>query len=215
MDVSEEKGPVHMSIMQLTQTVHLVPSTAGRISKRLSQPMLPGMEPEEAAPPQVTNRQIAEVLSNIADLIEFQNGNPYRVQAYRNAARGILDLPEQAADLLGRGEELPVPGLGERLRARIAELVELGTMTIQNGICVQTLPQGVRTLMAVEHIGINTAIRLYEELGIDTLEKLWWAAHQQRIRHLPGFGPRSETRIKDAVEQLLKGKQNVPMHGAA
>ena len=204
-----------MSIMQLTQTIHILPSTPGRISKRLSQPMLPGMEPEEAAPTQVTNRQIAEVLSNIADLLAFQNGNPYRIQAYRNAARGVLDLPEPAADILARGEELPVPGLGERLRTRIAELVGIGTMTIQNGICMQTLPQGVRTLMAVEHIGPNMAIRLYEELGIDTLEKLWWAAHQQRIRRLPGFGVRSEARIKGAVEKLLKGKQEVLMHGAA
>jgi DNA polymerase/3'-5' exonuclease PolX len=204
-----------MSIMQLTQTIHILPSTPGRVSKRLSQPMLPGMEPEEAAPVRVTNRQIAEVLSNIADLLAFQNGNPYRIQAYRNAARGILDLPEPAADILARGEELPVPGLGERLRARIAELVEIGTMTIQNGICMQTLPQGVRTLMAVEHIGPNMAIRLYEELGIDTLEKLWWAAHQQRIRRLPGFGARSEARIKEAVEKLLKGRQKVLMQGAA
>ncbi len=204
-----------MSIMQLTQTIHLLPSQSGRISKRLSQPMLPGMEPEEAAPTRVTNRQIAEVLSNIADLLAFQNGNPYRIQAYRNAARGILDLPEPAADILARGEELPVPGLGERLRARIAELVEIGTMTIQNGICMQTLPQGVRILMTVEHIGPNMAIRLYEELGIDTLEKLWWAAHQQRIRHLPGFGARSEARIKEAVEKLLKGKQKVLTQGAA
>ena len=204
-----------MSIMQLTQTIHILPSTPGRVSKRLSQPMLPGMEPEEAAPTQVTNRQIAEVLSNIADLVAFQNGNPYRVQAYRNAARGVPDLPEPAAETLARGEELPVPGLGERIRARIAELVEIGTMTIQNGICMQTLPQGVRALMAVEHIGPNMAIRLYEELGIDTLEKLWWAAHQQRIRRLPGFGVRSEARIKEAVEKLLKGKQEVLMHGAA
>src|SRR5947199_6968889 len=197
-----------MSIMQLTQTIHILPSTPGRVSKRLSQPMLPGMEPEEAAPSRVTNRQIAEVLSNIADLLAFQSGNPYRIQAYRNAARGILDLPEPAADILARGEELPVPGLGERLRARIAELVEVGAMTIQNGVCMQTLPQGVRALMAVEHIGPNTAIRLFEELGIDTLEKLWWAAHQHRVRHLPGFGVQSEARIKAAVEQLLKGRKN-------
>jgi DNA polymerase/3'-5' exonuclease PolX len=204
-----------MSIMQLTQTIQILPSASGRISKRLSQPMLPGMEPEEAAPTRVTNRQIAEVLSNIADLLAFQNGNPYRIQAYRNAARGILDLPEPAADILARGEELPVSGLGERLRARIAELVEIGTMTIQNGICMQTLPPGVRSLMTVEHIGPYMAIRLYEELGIDTLEKLWWAAQQQRIRHLPGFGARSEARIKEAVEKLLKGRQKVLMHGAA
>jgi DNA polymerase (family 10) len=173
------------------------------------------MEPETSAPPQVSNRQIAEVLSDVADLIESQNGNPYRVQAYRNAARGVLDLSEPAADIIARHEPLPIPGLGERLRARITELVQLGSLTIQSGLLMQSLPAGVRLLMSVEHIGPTTAIRLYEELGIDSLEKLWWAANQQRIRQLPGFGPRSEERLKKAVEPLLKNKKGHHLDGAA
>jgi DNA polymerase/3'-5' exonuclease PolX len=163
----------------------------------------------------MTNRQIAEVLSDIADLLETQRSNPYRIQAYRNAARGVLDLPEPAADILARGEELPVPGLGQRLRARIAELVALGTMTFFNGLSMQTLPPGVRALMAVEHVGPYTAIRLYEELGVDSAEKLWRAAQQQRIRHLPGFGVRSEVRLKEAAARLLKGDRPRPLDGVA
>jgi DNA polymerase/3'-5' exonuclease PolX len=205
-----------MSIMQLTQTIHMMPPPQVRSRKRPVQQALPGMEPELSVPPQVTNRQIAEVLSGIADLLEIQNGNPYRIQAYRNAARGVLDLPEPAAAILARGEALLIPGMGDRLRAHIAELVELGTVTFQNGLCMQTLPQGVRALMAVEHIGPYTAIRLHEELGIDSPEKLLWAAQQQRIRRLPGFGPRSESRLKDAAQQLLKGRQqNRPLSGVA
>src|SRR2546429_4321928 len=80
-----------MSIMQLTQTIHILPSVPGLQSNRATQPMLPGLEPEEETRPMVTNRQIAEALSSIAGLLEFQNSNPYRIQAYRNAARGILD----------------------------------------------------------------------------------------------------------------------------
>lgn len=197
-----------MSIMQLTQTIHIVPSPKVRSSKRPVQPTLPGLELEMSAPPKVSNRQIAEVLSGIADLLASQNGNPYRIQAYRNAARGVLDLVEPAADILARGETLPILGLGERLRGRITELVQNGTMTFQNGLCMQTLPMGVRTLMAIEHVGPYTAIRLYEELGIDSPEKLWWAAQQQHIRRLPGFGVRSETRLKEAARHLLKGKKS-------
>jgi DNA polymerase (family 10) len=204
-----------MSIMQLTQTIHIVPTTQGKFSKRLLQPTLPGMEPEEVAPPVTTNRQIAEVLSGIADLIEAQKGNPYRVQAYRNAARGVLDLQESAAAILARGEQLPIAGLGHRLRARIAELIDHGTMTIFDGISLQTLPQEVRNLMAIEHVGLYTAIRLHEELGIDSPEKLWRAAQQQRIRNLPGFGVRSEARLKEAAERLLKRNKNVRLDGAA
>ena len=202
--------------MQLTQTLHILPPAQPKAGKkRAIQQMLPGMEPEISAPAQVSNRQIAEVLSDVADLIASQNGNPYRVQAYRNAARGVLDLSEPAADIIARGDPLPIAGLGERLRGRIAELVELGTLTIQSGLLMQSLPAGVRLLLSVEHIGPNTAIRLYEELGIDSLEKLWWAANQQRIRQLPGFGPRSEERLKKAVEPILKNKRSRHLDGAA
>jgi DNA polymerase (family 10) len=69
--------------------------------------------------------------------------------------------------------------------------------------------------MAVEHIGPYTAIRLHEELGIDSPKALWLAAHQGRIRHLPGFGERSEARLKEAAEQLLYGKINAPLDGVA
>jgi DNA polymerase/3'-5' exonuclease PolX len=204
-----------MSILQLTQTIHILPSIVPPARRQSLQPALPGMEPQELEHPTVTNRQIAEVLSDIADLLEQQNGNPYRIQAYRNAARGVLDLQEAAADILARGERLPIPGLGSRLRAHIAELVHNGAMTIQDGLCLQTLPKGVRALMAVEHIGPYTAIRLYEELGIDTPEKLWRAANQHRICQLYGFGERSEARLKEAVGHLLKGPQRPPVHNAA
>ncbi|GAC1358253.1 MAG: hypothetical protein NVS2B12_29650 [Ktedonobacteraceae bacterium] len=206
-----------MSIMQVTQTIHIMPPLLAKRNKHVSQPTLPGMEADPGTQPRMTNRQIAEVLSEVADMLAAQNANPYRVQAYRNAARGVLDLPEAAADILARGETLPVPGLGERLRARINELVESGSMTINNGIYTPTLPPGVRTLMTLEHIGPYTAIRLYEELSIDSVEKLWWAAHQQRIQQLEGFGIRSEARLKAAAEHILRArnKTQVPLDGAA
>jgi len=196
-----------MSIMQLTQTIHIMPSPQVRSRKRPVQQTLPGLELELSSAPKVTNRQIAEVLSGIADLLETQNSNPYRIQAYRNAARGVLDLLEPAAQILARGEDLPITGMGDRLRAHINELVELGTVTFQNGLCMQTLPHGVRVLMAVEHVGPYTAIRLHEELGIDSPEKLLRAAQQQRIRQLSGFGPRSEARLKEAAQRLMKGRK--------
>src|SRR6266700_6199978 len=137
-----------MSIMQFTQTIHIIPSMVGSRSKLAKQPTLPGLELEAEKAPVVTNRQIAEVLSSIASLLENQNSNPYRIQAYRNAARGILDLNEPSADILARVEELAVPGLGQRLRTRIKELVETGTLTFYNDLFMQSLPPEVRRLMA-------------------------------------------------------------------
>jgi DNA polymerase/3'-5' exonuclease PolX len=202
-----------MDIMQLTQTMHLFPPAPIRKTRGQTQPTLPGLEPEKL--PEVTNRQIAEVLSNIAEILEIQNANPYRTQAYRNAARGVLDLTESAATILARGEPLPVPGLGQRLRGRIAELVGTGAMTFYSDLCLQSLPRGVRALMAVDYIGVRTAVRLYQELGIDTPEKLWNATRQQRIRQLPGFGLRSETRLQEAVERFLARKTHTPLSDVA
>src|SRR5712691_12164676 len=204
-----------MSIMQLTQTIHILPPAPMKRGKQPSQAALPGMELEEGTQLVVTNRQIAEVLSSIANLLEFQNSNPYRIQAYRNAARGVLDLQEPAAEILARREPLPVPGLGQRLHTRIIELVQTGTMTFYNDLCMQALPAQARSLMAIEHVGPHTAIRLYEELGIDTPEKLWWAAHQQRIRKLRGFGVRSEARLKTAAALLLGKAEQTQLGGVA
>ncbi len=206
-----------MSIMQLTQTIHILPPGHSKSGKNPmpTQPTLPGLEPEQTTPPVVTNRQIAEALSSIADLLEYQNSNPYRIQAYRNAARGVLELKEPAAAIIARGEKLPVPGLGRRLQFRIAELVHTGTMTFYNDLCLQSLPPAVRRLMAVEHVGPHIAVRLYEELSIDTPEKLWWAAHQQRIRKLHGFGPRSETRLKAAAAKLIGMAEPTELGGVA
>ncbi len=207
-----------MNIMQLTQTIQLLPPAStrpARATKAPAQPVLPGLELEQPEKPTVTNRQVAEVLANIAEILEFQNANPYRIQAYRNAARGVLALEEPASAILARGAALPVPGLGQRLRKRIAELVENGTMTFYNDLCMQTLPRGVRALMAVQFVGVQTAVRLYQELEIDTPEKLWNAARQQRIRKLYGFGPRSEARLQEAAEQFMRRKPTADLGGAA
>jgi DNA polymerase (family 10) len=207
-----------MNIMQLTQTIHLVPPasySSARVSKNLTQPTLPGLEAEIPETPVVTNRQVAEVLANIAEILEIQNSNPYRIQAYRNAARGVLALEEPASAILTRGAALPIPGLGLRLRQRIAELVETGTMTFYNDLCLQSLPPGVRALMAIHFVGVRTALRLYQELEIDSPEKLLAAARQHRIRQLYGFGPRSETRLLEATEQFLRRKSSHTLNGVA
>src|SRR5579883_1857313 len=111
-----------MNIMQLTQTIHLLPPASVRpvraTKASVQQPVLPGLELEEPEKPAVTNRQIAEVLANIASILELQTANPYRIQAYRNAARGVLELEEPASAILARGEALPIQGLGQRLRRR-------------------------------------------------------------------------------------------------
>lgn len=206
------------NIVQLTQTIHLFSTPVfnnarGSRNKKkqgiAEQTPLPGLELESKPTqrPQVTNRQIAEVLSDIADILERQAGNQYRIAAYRHAARGILALEEPASTILARGEALPVPGLGDRLRVRISELVETGAITFFNALYAQSLPSGVRALLFVRNVGLQTALRLYDELGVDSPEKLYKAANEGKIHNLAGFGPRSEARLKVAAQRYLAGQK--------
>jgi DNA polymerase/3'-5' exonuclease PolX len=176
-------------MFQFSQTVELVPD--------------PGRESEGPAAGHVSNPQIADVLFNIATLLEMQQANPYRVAAYRNAARVLLGLPEPAAAVLARGEALAVPGIGERLRRKITELVTTGRMLFYDDLCEESLPEDVRALMTVPHVGPRTALRLAGQLGIHSVPELLHAAQAHRLREHYGFGPRSEQRIALAAHSVL------------
>jgi DNA polymerase/3'-5' exonuclease PolX len=162
-----------------------------------------------AALPQapVTNQQVAEVLFNIATLLQMQQANPYRIQAYRNGARGMLMLPEPAIDIIRRGEELRFDGLGVRLRRKITELLATGHMTFYDDLCEESLPDDARGLMQVEHIGPRTALRLIGPMNIHSVEQLWEEAHNRRLQKHYGFGEKSERRLERAAEAVLRGPQ--------
>jgi len=168
-----------------------------------------------AALPQapVTNQQVAEVLFNIATLLEMQQANPYRIQAYRNAARGMLTLAEPAIDIIRRGEELRFDGLGVRLRRKITELLTTGHMTFYDDLCEESLPDDARALMSVEHIGPRTALRLIGPMNIHTVEQLWDEAYNRRLQKHYGFGEKSERRLERAAEAVLRSPR--PPAGAA
>jgi DNA polymerase (family 10) len=162
-----------------------------------------------AALPQapVTNQQVAEVLFNIATLLEMQQANPYRIQAYRNGARGMLTLPEPAIDIIRRGEELRFDGLGVRLRRKITELLTTSHMTFYDDLCEESLPDDARALIAVEHVGPRTALRLIGPMNIRSVEQLWDEAHNHRLQKHYGFGEKSERRLERAAEAVLYGPQ--------
>jgi DNA polymerase/3'-5' exonuclease PolX len=176
-------------MFQFTQSVQLVPE--------------PGEQPQDLLPAQVSNQRIAEVLFNIATILEMQSANPYRIEAYRRAARGILALGEPAAPAFARGKMPDVPGLGERLRRKITELVQTGHMTFYDDLCEESLPEDVRDLMRVPHVGPRTALRLVGQLGIHSVPDLLHAAERERLRPHYGFGPRSERRIAQGALSVL------------
>lgn len=161
-------------------------------------------EPDaETLPMRVSNHKIAEVLFNIATLLEMQQANPYRIAAYRRAAVGVLSLSEPAAQMLARGERLQFPGVGDRLRRKVTELIETGRMTFYDDLAEVSLPEDVRELMTVPHVGPRTALRLSGQFGIHSVTQLLDAASRHTLRDAYGFGPRSEERLAEGARALL------------
>lgn len=152
----------------------------------------------------MTNREIAHILFNIATLLELAEGNPYRIQAYRRAARGMLRLDVEARDLLAAGQDLPLPGLGKRLRVKIGQLVEGGRMAFYEELIAEQHP-AIQALMRVPGVGPKTAARLFTELHLTSPEALLFAARRGRVRELWGFGERRESTLALAAASVVGG----------
>lgn len=154
----------------------------------------------------MTNRRIAEILFNIATLHEMAQGNVYRVRAYRRAARRILALREEAAAIIAREEELPLPGVGDRIRRKLQELIATGQLA-QYEELLDDLPTYMGALMRIEGIGPRTATRLHDALGLADAADVLLAAGCGRIQTLYGFGPRRESRLAGAARELASPDQ--------
>jgi len=147
----------------------------------------------------VHNADIARVFGQIADLLEIEGANPFRVRAYRNAARELEMLGMPAADMLARGEDLrELPGIGDDLAAKIAEIVATGSCKALEKLRHE-LPPTITQLLEIPRLGPKRVRALYERLGVKTLAQLAEAARSGRIRALDGFGPKTEEAILEAL----------------
>lgn len=145
----------------------------------------------------LTNHEVAEIFSAIADLMEILDEDRFRVQAYRRASDAIRDLPAPLATYRDRGELETIPGVGKAIAAKIGELLDTGELQYYNRL-QEKAPPGVRELLRVPGVGPRTAGRLYRELGITSLAELKRAAEERRLATLKGFGAKM-------IEGILQG----------
>lgn len=147
----------------------------------------------------VHNADIAAVFDEIADLLEIENANPFRVRAYRNAARTLRDLNQDMASMIAQGEDVrELPGIGDDLALKIKEVVETGTASMLEEHR-KKVPATLTTLLNIPGLGPKRVQQLYHKLGIRTLDDLLKAAQDGRVRTLQGFGVKTEQHI---LEQL-------------
>jgi DNA polymerase (family 10) len=163
----------------------------------------------------VVNAAIAAVFEQIADLLDIQGANPFRIRAYRNAARTIGELGIDVKTLLERGGDLrDLPGIGDDLAAKIREIAETGKSAFLERLQKQ-VPAGVAELLKIPGLGPKRVRALYQDLEVRNLEQLLRAARDGRVRELPGFGARSESRIVEAVQARLSTQRRFKLAVAA
>lgn len=155
----------------------------------------------------VSNAEIAAVFEEIADILELEGANAFRIRAYRNGARVVQAFAPDIAGLLASGQALPkLPGIGEDLEAKIAEIARSGR-SAQLQRLRGKVPEGLRELMKISGLGPKRVARLWHELGIETLAELRQSARSGRIRALHGFGEKTQERLLQAVDQVLHTSQ--------
>ncbi|HPO71138.1 MAG TPA: DNA polymerase/3'-5' exonuclease PolX [Armatimonadota bacterium] len=156
------------------------------------------------------NAEAAELLQNIADMLEIKGESPFRVRAYREAARAIETLAEPIEAVAERGELEEIPGVGESIAAKLKEYLETGTLAYYEDLREQVRP-GLAELLEVPGIGPKKAKLFYEQLGIDSIEKLEKAAREHKLRTLPRIGPKTEEGILNAIERLRGRSGRTPL----
>ena len=153
------------------------------------------------------NKEIAEMLYEIADFLEIQDVE-YKPRAYRTAARNVESLSEDVADVHERGELEDIEGVGESIAAKIAEYLETGHMAYYEELKAD-LPIDIEAITSVEGVGPKTARTLYRELGVATLDDLQRAAEEGRIAEVEGFGEKSQQNILDHLELARRGQERM------
>ena len=147
-----------------------------------------------------TNSQIADILDEVGDLLEFQGTNAFRIRAYRNGARAIRELPEPIYTMLDRGDDLTkLSGIGTSVAEKCEEIIETGELEQLNDLR-KKVPVTVLDLLRVPGMGPKKAAVLFNELKIENLEELTKACEEGRIRELKGFGEKTEQQILAGIK---------------
>jgi len=145
------------------------------------------------------NTEIADALDEIADLLELQSANPFRIRAYRNGARTVRGLGMEVAEMLAESRDLSeLPSIGKELATKLRCLAETGTVPLLDELH-REVPAIATELLHLSGLGPKRVRALYEDLEIHSIEQLKRALVDGRVDELPGFGPKLVTSLKDSL----------------
>jgi len=163
----------------------------------------------------VQNADIARIFDEVADLLEVQAENPFRIRAYRSAARTIRDYPDALEDMVRAGTPAltDLPGIGDDLADKIRTIVQTGALPMHAELSKQ-VPPGLLDLLRVPGLGPKRVELLHAKLGVKSAADLDRAIRTGRIRKLPGFGPKVIQKVMAGLGQAEHVERRLLLHEA-
>jgi len=148
---------------------------------------------------EIGREDIAEILEEIALLLELKGENVFKTRAYRNGAEAALNVEEDVILLAKEGNLAGVKGFGKALQEKVSELVQTGKMTYYENLRAE-FPEGLFALFDLSGLGPKKIKALYDKLGVDSVESLKEACGDGRVAKLSGFGAKTVDKILEAIE---------------
>ena len=158
----------------------------------------------------MNNIRIAEHFEELADLLEFKGENPFKLNAYRKAARVIRDLTESVESILADPNRklTDLDGVGKAVAEKCQVMVETGSLP-QLDELLKEIPESVLDILRIPHMGPKKAKALYEELKITNLEELKAACEAGKVSELKGFGKKTEQSILAGIDIAAAANQRI------
>jgi DNA polymerase (family X) len=163
----------------------------------------------------VQNPDIARLFDEVADLLEIQDANPFRVRAYRNAARTVRDFPESIAELVRGGAKdlTEIPGIGADLAEKLTEIVTTGELPLRKQLAAK-VPAGLLDLLRIPGLGPKRVKLLYKKLKVKSAADLAVALDKGRVRKLKGFGPKMEEKMRAGLGRAQQTERRMLLNEA-
>jgi len=149
----------------------------------------------------INNSYIADVIEEYADMLDLDGSNPFKIRAYRQAARKIRSMTRELAEMVEKKEDLTqFSGIGEGIAEKIVEIASRGKLHQLEDL-KNKIPSGLLEVLTLEGLGPERVKKLYHELGIRNIDDLTRAINKGKIRELEGFGKKTEENIKKSIKQ--------------
>lgn len=161
-------------------------------------------------PKTYSNRELADIFQSIADLMEIKGDNIYKILAYRKASDSLNNLGQDVNEIWREGKLKEIPGIGKAIAEKIDELITTGKLGFLEKL-ESEVPPSLSELLKIPDVGPKKAALFWRQAGITNLAELEAAARAGKLRHLPGLGEKSESRILAGIEALSRRSDRIPL----